>query len=138
VLAAIALAIATLAVRGASAGGNLLMIVGLQMMVGSAILTPLALVTENLPATVGAQAVLAFAYQICVPGLLATVLWFALVARIGAVRASAFHFLNPFFGVAIAAALLGERITRLDMLGVCVVMAGIYIVQRSRRAAPGL
>jgi probable blue pigment (indigoidine) exporter len=136
VLAAIALAIATLAVRGASAGGNLLMIVGLQMMVGSAILTPLAMVTEDLPATVGAQAVLAFAYQICVPGLLATVLWFALVARIGAVRASAFHFLNPFFGVAIAAALLGERITSLDMLGVCVVMAGIYIVQRSRRAAP--
>ena len=50
---------------------------------------------------------LAFAYQIFVPGLAATLLWFALVKRIGAVRAATFHFLNPFFGVVIAALLLG-------------------------------
>lgn len=39
---------------------------------------------------------------------MATFLWFSLVGRAGAVKASAFHFLNPFFGVAIAAILLGD------------------------------
>jgi probable blue pigment (indigoidine) exporter len=132
VTAAIALAIATLMVRGASSGGNLLMIVGLQMLVGSAILAPVALATETLPRQVGLPAMLAFAYQICVPGLMATLLWFALVARIGTVRAATFHFLNPFFGVAVAAVLLSERIGPIDVIGVLVVMAGIYAVQRSR------
>lgn len=130
VLGACALAVATLVMRGASSGGNLLMVVGLQMLVGSAILTPVAIFNETLPATVGLPAVLAFVYQICVPGLMATVLWFSLVARIGALRATTFHFLNPFFGVAIAATLLGERVSILDVVGVAVVMVGIYLVQR--------
>lgn len=132
VLGAIALAVATLAVRGASSGGNLLMIVGLQMLVGSLILTPVAVLTESLPGVAGLPAMLAFVYQILVPGLAATLLWFALVARIGAVRAATFHFLNPFFGVAVAAALLGERITLLDVAGVAIVMAGILAVQMAR------
>ncbi|MDP5326665.1 MAG: EamA family transporter, partial [Paracoccaceae bacterium] len=74
----------------------------------------------------------AFAYQVIVPGLMATGLWFALVQRIGAVRGAAFHFLNPFFGVAIAAMLLGEHINGLDYLGVAIIMAGILAVQMSR------
>jgi probable blue pigment (indigoidine) exporter len=132
ILAAAALAVATLMMRGASSGGNLLMIVGLQMLVGSAILAPIAALTESLPTQVGLPAMLAFVYQILVPGLMATLIWFALVARIGTVRAATFHFLNPFFGVAIAAALLGERVTALDFIGVAIVMAGIYAVQVAR------
>jgi probable blue pigment (indigoidine) exporter len=133
ILAAFALAIATLSVKGASSGGNLLMIVGLQMLVGSLILTPIALFTETAPATVSTAAILAFIYQIFVPGLMATSIWFALVAQIGAVRAATFHFLNPFFGVAVAAALLHEQIGLLDVIGVVIVMAGIYAVQRARQ-----
>jgi probable blue pigment (indigoidine) exporter len=136
IIAAIALAVATLMVRGASSGGNLLMIVGLQMLVGSAILAPIAAFTEVLPTQVGMPAMLAFAYQICVPGLMATLLWFALVARIGTVRAATFHFLNPFFGVAVAAALLSESIGVTDIVGVMIVMAGIYAVQHSLADAP--
>jgi drug/metabolite transporter (DMT)-like permease len=74
----------------------------------------------------------AFAYQILVPGLAATLIWFALVGRIGSTRAATFHFLNPFFGVAIAAALLGEAVRLLDILGVVIAMAGILAVQLSR------
>lgn len=50
------------------------------------------------------------AIAILMPGIFATVLWFALVRRIGAVKAATFHFLNPFFGVVIAALVLGEGI----------------------------
>ena len=42
--------------------------------------------------------VYAFIYTTLVPGLLATLVWFILVDRIGAVRASTYHFLNPFLG----------------------------------------
>jgi hypothetical protein len=67
--------------------------------------------------------------------LAATLTWFFLVNRVGAVRAATFHFLNPVFGVAIAAVLLGERLGPLDMIGVAVVTAGILAVQVSRGRA---
>ncbi len=131
-VAALALAVATLAVRGASSGGNLLMIVGMQMIVGALVLAPVALAFEVPPASVSGAVIAAFAYQIFVPGLAATLIWFALVAQIGAVRAAAFHFLNPFFGVAVAAALLNESLGALDIVGVAIVMAGILAVQMAR------
>ena len=59
-------------------------------------------------------------------------IWFILVRRIGATRAATFHFLNPFLGVAIAAAVLGERISARDLVGVAIIMAGILAVQLSR------
>jgi len=44
---------------------------------------------------------------------LATLTWFWLVRRIGGVRASTCHFLNPFFGVTIAAAgILAVQLSR--------------------------
>ena len=76
----------------------------------------------------------AFAYTTLVPGLAATFIWFMLVRRIGAVRAATFHFLNPFLGVAIAAALLGEKLGPMDVIGVLVIMAGILAVQLSKQA----
>ncbi len=137
IIGALALAIATQTVRGASGGGNLLMIVGLQMLVGSLALACVALATERGTVTLTLPLIAAFAYQIVVPGLAATLLWFSLVGRIGAVRASTFHFLNPFFGVTIAALLLGESIGWLDFAGVAIVTAGILAVQRAHSDTTG-
>lgn len=134
VIGAMGLAVATLLVRGVSSGGNLLMVVGLQMLVGSATLAVVAVLLETPVATWDWRLVAAFCYQLLIPGLAATLLWFALVGRIGAVRASTFHFLNPFFGVAIAAALLGEKVQARDFLGVAIIMAGILAVQMSKTA----
>ncbi|MFB2594500.1 DMT family transporter [Paracoccus sp. p4-l81] len=134
---ALALAVATLTVRGASTGGNLLMIVGLQMLVGSAALSIVALAFEPFHVDWSPRLVVAFVYTLLVPGLLATWVWFLLVGRIGAVRAAAFHFLTPFFGVAIAALLLNERLGAYDVIGVAVIMAGILAVQLSK-APPAL
>ena len=133
VIGATALAVATLTVQSVSAGGNLLMVVGLQMWVGALILAVAALLTEPFVVTLSTALIVAFFYQLLIPGLAATLLWFALVKRVGAVRASAYHFLNPFFGVAVAAALLGEHISLTDIIGVLIAMAGILAVQLSRR-----
>lgn len=132
---AAALAVATLTVRGVASGGNLLMIVGLQMLVGSVVLGLVSAMFETVSVRWSPAFLAAFAYQIVVPGLMATLIWFALVGRIGSTRAATFHFLNPFFGVAIAAALLGEAIRPLDLIGVAIAMAGILAVQMSRTTA---
>lgn len=128
----LALAFATLAVRGAASGGNILMIVGLQMLVGAVVLGVCAVIFESWQVNWTLQLGLAFAYTTLIPGLAATWVWFLLVNRIGAVRAATFHFLNPFFGVAIAAVLLKESIGLLDVVGVAIIAAGILAVQLSK------
>lgn len=133
VLGVISLTAATLSVRVASgAGGNLLMIVGLQMLVGSAMLIGPAMLLEVPEVNWTWQLVGAFSYTVLVPGLAATWVWFLLVGRIGAVKSATFHFLNPFFGVAVAALLLSESLGIFDVIGVLVIMAGILAVQRAR------
>jgi len=133
IVGVVSLTAATLAVMGASSGGNVLMIVGLQMLVGSALLWGPALVFENFDITWNWQLIVAFLYTTLVPGLLATWVWFMLVGRIGAVKASTFHFLNPFFGVAIAAVLLGEKLGLIDVIGVMIIAGGILAVQLSKQ-----
>ena len=130
---ALALSVATLSVRGAASGGNVLMIVGLQMFVGAAILATVSAFTEVWQVTPTVRLVGAFLYTTLIPGLLATWVWFRLVGRIGAVKAATFHFLNPFFGVAIAALVLGERLGWLDLVGVAVIAGGILAVQLSKQ-----
>lgn len=131
-VAALALAIATLTVRGASGGGNVMMVVGLQMLVGAFSLGLVAPFLESWQVTWNSRLIWAFAYTVFVPGLLATWVWFLLVGRIGATRAATFHFLTPFFGVATGALLLGERFGTSDLIGVGIIMAGILAVQLSR------
>ena len=132
IIGAAALAFATLSVRGASSGGNLMMIIGLQMLVGSVALLVPALALETFEVNWTWRLAGAFAYTTLVPGLLATWVWFLLVNRIGAVRAATFHFLNPFLGVMVASVLLAERIGVSDLIGVAVIMGGILAVQRSK------
>jgi drug/metabolite transporter (DMT)-like permease len=132
VLGALALTFATLAVRGASSGGNLLTVVGFQMLIGSAALWIPALLLETWQVNWSPLVIGAFFYTIFVPGILATILWFWLIGRIGATRAATFHFLNPFLGVVIAAALLGEELGWQDAVGVAIITAGILAVQVSK------
>ncbi len=136
VVGVISLTVATLALKGASSGGNHLMVVGLQMLVGSLALLGPALATEEIVVQWSWQLIVAFAYTTLIPGLAATLTWFWLVNRIGAVKASTFHFLNPFLGVAIAAIVLDEALRPMDLIGVTVIAVGILAVQMARQALP--
>lgn len=136
-IGALALTFATLAVRGATSGGNFIMVVGLQMFVGAAVLFVAAPIFETIRIEPTIPLVLAFTYTTLFPGLLATLIWFTLLNRIGATRAATFHFLNPVFGVAIAAVLLGEKLGPLDALGVAIITLGILAVQVSRQPGQG-
>lgn len=130
----LSLAIATLTLRGATASGNLWIVVGLQMLVGAVTLFPVSLMFETWTVQVTPAFLAAFFYSVLVSGVAATMTWFILVRRIGATRAATFHFLNPFFGVAVAALVLGEHVTGRDLTGVAIIMAGILAVQLSAAA----
>jgi probable blue pigment (indigoidine) exporter len=129
------LSVATLLVRGVSVGGNLWIVVGLQMMVGSAALLPVTLLLETWTVHWTTSMLAAFTYTTLVPGVGATMIWFVLVGMIGATRAATFHFLNPFLGVATAALILGEKVGFRDFMGVAVIMGGILAVHTARRPA---
>ena len=130
----VALTFATLSVKGATSGGNFMMVVGLQMLVGAAVLGVIGAATETMIVAWSWQLIVAFVYTTLVPGLAATLVWFMLMDRIGAVKAATFHFLNPVFGVAVAALVLGEALGVWDAVGVIVVTLGILAVQLSRQS----
>lgn len=133
VIAACALAAATMIMRGVDLGKNLLMIVGLQMLCGGLSLVPVTLWLED-PALLNPTWRLgaAFTYIVLLPGIVATLIWFRLIQRIGAVRASVYHFLNPALGAMFASFMLGELISVQDMIGVVVLTTGILLVQLDR------
>lgn len=134
-IAAVSLAVATLSMRGASSGGNFMMVVGLQMLVGAVALLGPALAFETWDVVWSTRLIIAFGYTTLIPGLVATLVWFYLVDRIGAVRASTYHFLNPFFGVAIAAWILSEPLHWVDVIGVAIIAGGILAVQVAKQKA---
>ena len=134
----LALAIATLTIKRGDFGTGLLMVVACQMYVGGLGCIPLALAFEDVTAFhVTPVVVAAFTYQVLMPGIVATLIWFSLVKMVTAASASAFHFLNPIFGVGIAWALLGEPVSLRDGFGVALVAIGILVVNLgSRRLRP--
>ncbi len=109
----------------------MLTVVGYQMLIGSiALAVPAGF--EVWDVNWSPVLVVAIVYTIFVPGVVATIVWFWLVNRIGTVRAATFHFLNPFLGVAIAAVLLGETLGFLDLIGVAIITVSILAVQMSK------
>ncbi len=134
ILAALALSIATLAVRNTNSEGNLMVIVGYQMLIGGASLSIFSIILETYTVVFDWALLVAFIYTTLAPGLIATVVWFWLVNEIGAIKAATFHFLNPFFGVSIAASILGEPLSVSDYLGVLIVTVGILLVQTSKES----
>ena len=132
IVGALALSIATLAVRNTNSGGNLMVIVGYQMLIGGASLSIFSIIFETYKVSFDWELMVAFIYTTLAPGLIATVVWFWLVNEIGAVKAATFHFLNPFFGVSIAALILGEPLSLSDYFGVVIVTIGILLVQTAK------
>ena len=102
------------------------------MLVGGVVLLLVALIFEEIYIIWSLKLALAFSYTLIFPGLIATWIWFKLVGRVGPTRAASFHFLNPVFGVIIAAFVLNETLSLLDYLGVFVIALGIFAVQFSK------
>jgi probable blue pigment (indigoidine) exporter len=104
---------------------------GVQLLVGSALLLPAAMIVNGVPSLPhDAAPWLSFAYLTLVMSVGASLLWFWLLAHGDATRLSAFYFLVPVFGLLIGHLLLGEVVTERDALGAIVIAVGISLAQR--------
>ena len=126
----IALAIATIVVRN-STNKNMIMMIGIQMIVGSFTLLPLSIAFEVWEINLTVRLITSFLYTTIFPGLIATLIWFKLIYFIGPIKAAAFHFLNPFFGVLIANIILSESLLWQQIIGVLLVTMAILCLQLS-------
>ena len=132
-IGATALAVATLLVKNTISNKNqILRVVSIQMLVGGLPLIFLSIIFETWKITFSTSFIIAFFYTCFFPGLLATIVWFNLVRKEGAIRASAFHFLNPPMGVLIASLILAETIEPLEIFGIIILMIAIYLIYKSR------
>ena len=75
---------------------------------------------------------LCFAFAVIGPLFLTNILWFTAISRVGPSRASLFSNVQPVFGVLFALLLLGEHLTRWEVVG-GVAILGAVLVERSRR-----
>jgi drug/metabolite transporter (DMT)-like permease len=78
---------------------------------------------------------IAFGFAVIGPLFLTNILWFTALDRVGPSRASLFSNLQPLFGVGFALVLLGEHLTRWELVG-GVAILGAVLLERLRRMAP--
>jgi drug/metabolite transporter (DMT)-like permease len=77
---------------------------------------------------------LCFAFAVIGPLFLTNILWFTAISRVGPSRASLFSNMQPLFGVLFALVLLGEHLTRWEVIGGVGILTAV-LVERSKRPA---
>jgi drug/metabolite transporter (DMT)-like permease len=73
-----------------------------------------------------------FAFAVVGPLFLTNILWFTAISHVGPSRASLFSNLQPAFGVVFALVLLGEHLTRWEVVGGVLILSAV-VLERSRR-----
>lgn len=79
--------------------------------------------------------VVAFAYQCLVVAFFSYLLWFWMIHRFPVSRLAAFTFMAPVFGVILSGLILKEPIPLLLWVGLLLVAAGIYLVNRPEKVS---
>jgi drug/metabolite transporter (DMT)-like permease len=104
----------------------------LQLFAAGIVLLPLAIVFEGKPHAVWSwQLIASFSYVVLVMSVGASLLWFWLLTHGEASRVTAYYFLTPVFGLALAALLLREPVGVRDLGGLAAIALGISLVQRT-------
>ena len=104
----------------------------LQLFAAGIVLLPIAMLLEGAPHVRWSWELIAsFWYVVLVMSVGASLLWFWLLTHGEASRVSAYYFLTPVFGLALAALLLHEPVGVRDLGGLVAIALGISLVQRS-------
>lgn len=107
-----------------------------QLTAGGLLLLPAALALEPaLPPLTGAN-VLGLAWLALVGGALTYLLWFRGIARLEPAAVAPLGFLSPMTAVCLGWAALGESLTPAQGAGMVIVLASVWLGQRSQRPRP--
>ncbi|QRG08307.1 DMT family transporter [Xanthobacter dioxanivorans] len=130
VLAAlVTLSAATLLFKRVRTPASLFVGSGIQSLAGGLALLPVALWREDLADIHLTPSLgIAFAYLTFAGSVGAFSLWFFILGRTSATRASALHFLMPPLGLLFGWLLLGEKVPPLDLVGIIPIALGIRLV----------
>lgn len=101
-----------------------------QATVGGVLLLLVALLFEGPPPVLGPAALAAFAYVSLIATALASVCWFAGLARLPAGTVGIVGLLNPVTGVLLGVLAAAEQLTWLQAGGIALVLAGILLGRR--------
>ncbi|MFG1373168.1 DMT family transporter [Xanthobacter oligotrophicus] len=127
--ALVTLTAATLLFKRVRTSASLWVGSGIQLLAGGLALLPVALWRENLADVhLTMPLALSFTYLMFAGSLGAFTLWFFILGRTSATRASALHFLMPPLGLMFGWLLLGERVPPFDLVGIIPIALGIRLV----------
>ncbi len=101
-----------------------------QLIAGSLVVLPLAVVVEGAPPALDGQAVLGFAFVSLVATALAFVAWFAALRRLGPATVGILGLLNPVTGVLLGTAVAAESLSARQGAGIALVLAGVVLGTR--------
>jgi len=111
---------------------SLIAINAIQMCAAGLVLVPIAYLLYGVPhVVVTSELEISFVYLVAVLSVGASLLWFWLLRHGEASRVSAYYYLTPVFGLALAALLLHEPVGPSDLVGLVAIAGGIALVQRS-------
>ncbi len=132
VLGLLSLALGTILFKKLVLRTSVLMISGLQVLMGGVALLPVALLFESARnIIVDANLSYSAAYLTMVVSVLGTLIWFRLLQAGTASASSAYHFLTPAFGLLFAWIVAGENIVWSDILGIVPIALAIMLVANS-------
>ena len=113
--------------------------VGVQLAAGAVVMTVLSLGVEGAPPH-PATLSLAPAIALLALGVLGTgvafIIYFTLIARVGATNASMVTYLVPIVGLVAGAVVRGERFGLNVFLGAAILIVGVYVAQRQPTPVP--
>jgi len=134
-LGTLSFAIGTVWYRHRAAQHDPLMLNALQNLAGALVIAPFAPHwAQALAALQQPDYLFAFAHLVLMVSIADFLLWLALLRRIGVAQASSFHLLNPLFGIALSALLLGAQIRGSDVVGALVVIGGLALAGSEKGA----
>jgi probable blue pigment (indigoidine) exporter len=109
-----------------------------QLVAGSVVLLPAALLVEGPPAMLTASSALGFAYLALIATALAYAAWFSGLRHLSPGVVGVVGLLNPVTGVVLGVAVAGEAFGVPQVVGVGLVLAGIVLGATPVRRAPRL
>jgi drug/metabolite transporter (DMT)-like permease len=130
----ISAAFGTVVYKRSHTGGNILVTIAVQMIFGSLLLVPLALIFESpddfrlTPATIGS-----ILYLALVGTVTAFMLYFWLLKRLKAVSVALSSFITPIVAILIGVVMFGETFSTHEAAGAALVLSGVVLVVVRRR-----
>jgi len=131
---AVSMAMGTLLVQRFGRPVPLAAFAGWQLLAGGVLLVPVALVVEGVPRSLSAANVAGYAYLAVLGGIVAYLLWFRGIERLGASSAAFLALLSPVVATVVSF-VQGASLTAVQVLGMAVVFGSVAVGTRAGAAA---